>query len=81
MFKILEAYQRASGATILMITHDWEAAQFHASHVLILNRAVGAFGPPAEAMHDDVLRAAFGHVGHKHGKDGARCWHGDHEHA
>lgn len=81
MFKILEAYQRSSGATILMITHDWEAAQYHASHVLILNRAVGAFGPPAMAMQDDVLRAAFGHVGHKHGKNGGRCWHGDHEHA
>ncbi|MFN4071651.1 MAG: metal ABC transporter ATP-binding protein, partial [Thermus caldifontis] len=39
LYRYLEAYQQESGATVLMITHDWEAAH-HASHVLVMNRRV-----------------------------------------
>ncbi|MCL5964708.1 MAG: ABC transporter ATP-binding protein [Deinococcus sp.] len=62
----LEAYQKATGATILIITHDWEAALHHASHVLLLNRQVVSFGPPSDALSAESLRRAFGHMGHEH---------------
>jgi len=66
MYRMLERYQREQGATVLMITHDWEAARHHATHVLVLNRRVIGFGPPERALSDECLRRAFGHVGHPH---------------
>lgn len=66
MYHILEAYQRESGATVLMITHDWGAAYHHATHVLVLNRRVIGFGSPDEALSETSLREAFGHLGHAH---------------
>jgi len=66
MYRMLERYQREQGATILMITHDWEAARHHATHVLVLNRRVIGFGPPERALTDECLRRAFGHEGHPH---------------
>ncbi|MBL1958240.1 ABC transporter ATP-binding protein, partial [Klebsiella pneumoniae] len=59
-------YQQQSGATVLMITHDWEAASHHASHVLLLNRTVIAYDLPAVALCHECLSRAFGHVGHAH---------------
>lgn len=66
MYHMLEAYQEESGATLLMVTHDWHAATHHADLVLLLNRVQVSFGPPREALQEDNLRAAFGHVGHAH---------------
>ncbi|GAA5334429.1 MULTISPECIES: metal ABC transporter ATP-binding protein [Thermus] len=66
LYRYLEAYQQESGATVLMVTHDWEAAH-HASHVLVLNRRVVGFGPPERALSEECLRQAFGHLGHAHG--------------
>ncbi|MGQ9510416.1 MAG: metal ABC transporter ATP-binding protein [Thermaceae bacterium] len=66
LYRLLEAYQARSGGTILMVTHDWEAAYHHASHVLVLNREVIGFGPPKKALSEDCLRRAFGHLGHAH---------------
>jgi zinc transport system ATP-binding protein len=66
MYGILEQYQAASGATIVMITHDWDAARHHATHVLVLNRHLIGFGPPGEALSEHHLERAFGHVGHPH---------------
>ncbi|WP_135256703.1 metal ABC transporter ATP-binding protein [Thermus caldilimi] len=66
LYRYLEAYQQESGATVLMITHDWEAAH-HASHVLVMNRRVVGFGPPERALTEECLRQAFGHLGHAHG--------------
>ena len=66
MYRILEDYQKHRGATILMITHDWEAARHHATHVLVLNRRVVGFGPPERALTDECIRRAFGHEGHPH---------------
>lgn len=65
LYRYLEAYQAETGATVLMITHDWEAAH-HASHVLVLNRRVVGFGPPERALSEECLRQAFGHLGHAH---------------
>lgn len=67
LYKHLEVYQTQTGATVLMITHDWEAAQHHASAVLVLNRRVVGFGPPEEVLCHECLAQAFGHMGHKHG--------------
>ncbi len=66
LYRLLEAYQAQSGATVLMITHDWEAAYHHATHVLVLNREVIGFGPPKRALSEECLRRAFGHMGHAH---------------
>jgi len=65
LYRHLEAYQEETGATLLMVTHDWNAAH-HASHVLVLNRRVIGFGPPGLALSEECLRRAFGHLGHEH---------------
>lgn len=66
LYNLLEAYQEKSGATILMITHDWHVANHHSDFVLLLNRKQVSFGPPAEALSETNLRIAFGHIGHLH---------------
>lgn len=66
MYRMLENYQKNTGATLLMITHDWHAATHHADHVLLLNRQQISFGPPGEALNEHHLRLAFGHIGHAH---------------
>jgi zinc transport system ATP-binding protein len=67
LYRHLESYQRQSGATVMMITHDWEAAQHHASAVLLLNRRLIGYGLPTDVMCQECLAQAFGHVGHSHG--------------
>ena len=66
MYAYIERYQHETEATVCMVTHDWLVAQHHATHVLLLNRRVIAFGAPAEALNEDNLRLAFSHVGHHH---------------
>jgi zinc transport system ATP-binding protein len=67
MFHVLEAYQRQSGAAVLMVTHDWGAAWHHATLAMLLSRRLLAFGRPETVLTDETLRSAFGHVGHHHG--------------
>lgn len=64
MYHILERYQQDAETTVVMVTHDWEGAGIHASHVLLLNRTVLDFGPPAGVLKNARLLAAFGHTGH-----------------
>ncbi len=66
MYNQLEAYQKNSGATVIMITHDWHAATHHADNVLLINKKRISFGPPAIAFREENLRLAFGHIGHDH---------------
>lgn len=66
LYNLLEAYQKNSSATILMITHDWHVAHHHSDYVLLLNRKQVSFGLPEEALSEDNLRMAFGHIGHEH---------------
>lgn len=66
LYNLLEAYQKKSGATILMITHDWHVANHHSDFVLLLNRKQVSFGPPVESLSEQNLRIAFGHIGHVH---------------
>ena len=64
MYHILERYQRESGATVLMITHDWEGARVHASHVLLMTPGEVIFGAPASIGSEKRLLRAFGFAGH-----------------
>ena len=65
LYELLERYQRESGATVAMITHDLSAARYHSSRVLVLNRRVYGYGPP-EVLRESCLREAYGHAGHAH---------------
>jgi zinc transport system ATP-binding protein len=77
MQRVLEVYRHRTRATVLMVTHDWETAYHHATHVLVLSRRQIAFGPPAAALTDEVLRRAFGHIDHPHGMHLSAEGHGD----
>lgn len=70
---LLDRYRATHGTTIVLVTHDWDAAQYHASHVLMLRTRMVAFGPSEEAFGEEQLRRTFGHVGHAHGmRNGGR---------
>ena len=75
LYSLLDVYQRTHEATIVMVTHDWDVAYHHASHVLLLNNVCVAYGPSAEVLTDTYLRKAFGHVGHAH-----KMLMGEHKH-
>lgn len=66
MYRLIEQYRSEAECTVLMITHDWGAAQYHATHVLVIDRRVVGFGTPEATLTDLVLRSAFGHIGHAH---------------
>lgn len=66
LYEVLEDYAADTGATILMVTHDWGVAFHHATRLLVIDRRVIAFGPPSDAFAEASLREAFGHVGHSH---------------
>ena len=85
MYHLLSDYQKETGATVLMITHDWEGARCHASDVLLLNRRVIGFGAPDVVAREENLLQEFGHAGHieaTHGDDrsGADGAGGSHDH-
>lgn len=63
---LIGKYQEESNATVLMVTHDWEAAYHHADYVLMLNCCQICYAPPKIAFEEKNLRQAFGHIGHKH---------------
>ena len=65
MYVLLDQLRKEQGATILMVTHDLDAAYHHATHVLIMNRTTIAAGTPA-CLNQENLKAAFGHSGHEH---------------
>ncbi|GMW02802.1 MAG: ABC transporter [Candidatus Hydrogenedentota bacterium] len=64
LYHILEAYQKDHNTTVIMVTHDWEGARYHASHVLLMNRAVVAFDTPDIALEEQRMLHVFGHAGH-----------------
>ena len=65
MYHLLVDYQRVHRATVLMITHDWEGARTHASHVLLMQQGLVGFGPPEEVAQEERLLTVFGYVGHR----------------
>lgn len=66
MYEYIEHYQGQTGCTVAMVTHDWLAAEHHASHVLLLNRRQISFGPPVGALSQQHLAEAFSHSRHGH---------------
>ena len=66
MYQLLETYQKKTSATIVMITHDWHAATHHSDLVLLLNQKQISFGKPKDALAENNMRRAFGHIGHAH---------------
>ncbi|PSQ95200.1 MAG: ABC transporter ATP-binding protein [Bacteroidetes bacterium SW_9_63_38] len=66
LYEVLETDQEQRNTTILMVTHDWNAAYHHADDVLLLDGRQVGFGRPEEVLTDDCLREAFGHTGHAH---------------
>lgn len=66
LYQLLEADHAKRKTTILMVTHDWAAAKHHASHVMLLQRRLVAFGAPAEVLTEANLNEAFGHRHHRH---------------
>ena len=66
LYDLLESYQRDTGATVVMITHDLSAARYHASKVIVLNRKLHGYGQPEDVLSESCLRDAFGHLGHAH---------------
>lgn len=64
MHHVIEEYITEHNATAVMITHDWEGARNHASHVLLLNKRLVAFGPAGEAATEQQLLHMFGYTGH-----------------
>ncbi|MBI1389430.1 MAG: ATP-binding cassette domain-containing protein [bacterium] len=66
MFRVLERYQETEKATIMMITHDWHTAVHHATHILAINRRLIGCGESSPAFAEEMLREAFGHIGHEH---------------
>jgi zinc transport system ATP-binding protein len=66
LYDLLEDDQAARDTTIVMVTHDWNAAYHHATHVLLIDGTQVGFGPPPEVLTDACLREAFGHTGHAH---------------
>jgi len=63
---IIDEYNHDASATVILVTHDWEAAYHHSDKVLLLNNRIICFGTPKEAFCADNMRGAFEHVGHKH---------------
>lgn len=66
LFDVVDELAGTRASTIVMVTHDWDVARHHASHVLLVNRRQIAFGRPDDALTEDAVRRTFGHVGHRH---------------
>jgi zinc transport system ATP-binding protein len=64
MHHILEHYRKDTGATVVMVTHDWEGAIVHADTALVLQRKQIACGPAKQVLSKETLMHLFGHAGH-----------------
>ena len=60
-YTVLRNFHRASGATIIMVTHDWEVASLHAGEAMLLNRRLISHGPTGETLCEECLQQAYIH--------------------
>ena len=51
---------RRDGVTVLLATHDLDLAAERFDRIMLLNRRVIAFGPPAAVLQADILLRAYG---------------------
>ncbi len=66
------AQMRAGGITLLIATHDLNQAAEQFDQMILLNRRVVAYGPPAQVLTTENLARAYGgqlHVVHTNGGD------------
>jgi ABC-type Mn2+/Zn2+ transport system ATPase subunit len=66
------AQMRASGITLMIATHDLNQAAEQFDQMILLNRQVVAYGPPAQVLTTENLARAYGgqlHVVHTAGGD------------
>jgi len=68
MYALLERERARSGMTVAMITHDWDVAHHHATHVAVINRRLIACDRPSLALCEECLSRAFGHARHAHAR-------------
>ncbi|GMQ82767.1 MAG: ABC transporter ATP-binding protein [Rhodothermia bacterium] len=66
LYTLLEDLHTDAKVCIVIVTHDWDVAFHHATHVLLLNSQQIGFGRPEIALTESAIRNTFGHVGHKH---------------
>lgn len=66
VYRVLDTWHKAGDMTVVMVTHDLAVAFHHATHVLLLNRRVVAFGPPQDTLKEGTLQHAYGHMGHRY---------------
>ncbi len=59
LLSLLDDLQRR-GVTLMVATHDLEQARRHFDRILLLNRRLIAFGPPAQVMQPETLIKAYG---------------------
>lgn len=65
---LLDGCRGENGSAVVLVTHDWEAAMYHATHVLLLRNSMVSFGDATHAFTEEAVRSAFGHTGHAHGR-------------
>jgi len=63
IFEVLDAL-KALGITVLVATHDLDQAAAQFDRMMLLNRRLVVFGPPAQVLTPANLLAAYG--GHLH---------------
>lgn len=66
LYDVLEDELQGRDTTIVMVTHDWDAAFHHANRVLLIDQKQVGFGRPENVLTDASLREAFGHTDHAH---------------
>jgi len=67
-------HQAAQGRGVVIVLHDLAAAMNHADRVIVLERgAVAADGPPADALHADLVSRVWGIAASWLGQPGARA--------
>ncbi len=60
IFAVLQE-AKATGRTLIMVTHDLQSAEEHGDRLLLLNHTVIALGSPAEVLsHENLLRMYHG---------------------
>ncbi len=74
IYQILDDLHKTGSMTIVLVTHDLGVVYHHASHVLLVNHQLIAFGKPLEVLTESCLAKAYGHTGHTF------AVHPDHEH-
>lgn len=64
IYRYIDACRETGRTTVLMVTHDLEVAERHASHVLVLDRRQLDFGSVDSVMHGEAVERMRGHGGH-----------------